>query len=164
MDRINLYIAQNNYLMNEGYKAVFKHSEVVNYVGYSVDSEAFRLDLNKLDVDVVLMDYASTGFNFSDALYVIENFTHISLIGITHDCNVQAINKLIQSGISGHLLSDCDREEIEQSVSACYNREKFFCGKLIAMMRKQSDPMSAFYFCALRQIVQPVRPLRLGHV
>jgi DNA-binding NarL/FixJ family response regulator len=136
VNRINLYVAQNNFLMNEGFKSMFVDSDIVHYCGFAADSATMRIDLMTKSIDVVLMDYSSTGFAFNDALFVLERFPSVALIGITHQCNVQAINKLIQTGISGHLLSDCDKEEIEQSVSACFNRERFFCGKVIDQLNE----------------------------
>lgn len=129
--KITLYIALSNYLIREGLHAVFDASGEVEIVGGADSGERCLKDIFSLRPDVLIIDYATPGFNPEDVVIAMKSLPALKVVAITGHCDTDVVKRLIQSGLNGHLLSDCDREEIVNSVTCSARGEKFFCGKVL---------------------------------
>lgn len=128
---IRLYVAQSNFLMTEGLKSVFDSNAEVELVGVALNPDQMHQSIVKAHPDVLLIDYASTGFCAGDVSHLMRSMPAMKVIGITHQCEVDTVKQLLKSGLNGHLMSDCDMEEIVDSVTYSARGEKFFCGKVL---------------------------------
>jgi len=79
----------------------------------------------------LLVDYSSDKLSFSDVTDVMRKLPSLRVIGIVHECDVNQVKRLIKLGIHGHLMNDCDRDEIIDSVNSCAKGDKFFCGQVL---------------------------------
>jgi DNA-binding NarL/FixJ family response regulator len=148
MNRTRLHIADANYVMRIGLQSVFESSSGVELVGLTESSENLRNDLMSNSPDVLLINYQSEGFHASDVLQSLRLLPGLKVIGITHQCEVETINKLLESGLNGHLLCDCDQEEIIDSVICSARGEKFFCGKVLEKLNAlDRDKTNKDYSC-----------------
>lgn len=131
MKPIKLFIAENNYLFRQGLRRVFEETPDIDIVGECATGEHLATQVHTLAPDAMIINYATADFSVSDVLSVMKANPTIKIVGITSECKVDQIKQLIKSGISGHLMSDCDHDEIVDSILASAKGEKFFCGKIL---------------------------------
>lgn len=129
--KTTLYIAISNYLIREGLHAVFDTSPEVEVVGEAESGEQCLKDIFSLHPDVLIIDYAAPGFSPEDVTMAMKSMRTLKVVAITGQCETDVVKRLVQAGLNGHLLSDCDREEIVNSVTCSARGEKFFCGKVL---------------------------------
>ena len=128
---IRLHIAESNFVIREGLKSVFSGENGVEVVGVTSKSDQLKSELLDSSPQVLLINYGSEGFHESDVIQSLRLIPGLKAIGMTHDCEVGVIRKLLESGLNGHLMSDCDEDEIVGSVLSAVKGEKFFCGKVL---------------------------------
>lgn len=117
--------------MNEGLKSVFADNEQIELVGVASDADQMHQQIGEAEPDVLLIDYQSTGFCAGDVSHLMRSKPAMKVVGITHECEVDVVKQLLKGGLNGHLMSDCDMEEIVNSVTHSAIGEKFFCGKVL---------------------------------
>lgn len=131
MDSIRLFIAENNYLFRQGLKKVFEETPNIEVVGECATGETLTTDIHTLEPNALIINYATADFSVGDVLAVMKANPEVRVIGITGECKVDQIKQLVKSGISGHLMSDCDHDEIVDSILCSAKGERFFCGKIL---------------------------------
>ncbi|MEZ4721890.1 MAG: response regulator transcription factor [Flavobacteriales bacterium] len=141
MDSIKLIIAQSNFIITEGLKSVFSAVEKVEISGIAKDSDTLTSMLMETGAQVLLIDYSAQGFHSSDVLRSLRISPGIKIVAMTTECDVTTVRKLLEAGLYGHLMSDCDHEEIIDSVISCSRGDKFFCGKVLDKLNNDfGDP------------------------
>lgn len=131
MTPIKLHIAEASFIIKKGLCAVFDEVDAVEVVGQTADSELLKSDLLESGAEVLLINYASEGFHASDVMQSLRLVPGLKVVGMTPTCRVEEIKKLLDAGLYGHLLCDCDENEIVDSVMLSKTEEKFFCGKVL---------------------------------
>lgn len=131
MRKIKTLLADSNILILEGLKNVLSEAGEVEIVAVTSDGESMLNAISMHRPEVLLVDYSSDKIVLSDVLMAMKRLPSLKVIGIVHDCEVSHVKQLIASGLNGHLMTDCDRDEIIDSVNACAKGEKFFCGKVL---------------------------------
>lgn len=131
MKKIKLHIAESNYVTREGLKSIFNGIDQIDVVGLTAQSEDLKADLLETNPEVLLINYQANGLHASDVIQSLRLLPGIKVIGMTHECEIDTVRKLLESGLNGHLLGDCDQEEIIDSVICSGQGEKFFCGKIV---------------------------------
>ena len=128
---IKIFVADANFLIAEGLRNVLSSCDDIEVLGTSSEGEQMTKEVLELRPDVLLIDYSSEKLSFSHLTEVMRKLPNMRVIGIVHDCDVNQVKRLIKLGISGHLMNDCDRDEIVDSVRSCAKGDKFFCGKVL---------------------------------
>ena len=131
MNPIKLHIAESNYVTREGLKSIFSEIDAIQVVGLTANSEYLKSDLLESNPDVLLINYLAEGLHASDVIQSLKLLPGIKVMGMTTVCEADTVRKLLESGLNGHLLGDCDQEEIIDSILCSGQGEKFFCGKVI---------------------------------
>jgi DNA-binding NarL/FixJ family response regulator len=144
MQKVKLYVAGSNFVIGEGLRAIFKDHPEIELLGVARSSGQLKEAVLTAGADVLLIDYTSEGFHASDVMQALRLSPGIKVVGVTHDCEVDLVRKLLESGIYGHLMSDCDRDEIVDSVICSARGEKFFCGKVLDRLNSDFGDKSKF--------------------
>ncbi|GAB5539340.1 MAG: response regulator transcription factor [Salibacteraceae bacterium] len=139
MNQVRLHIADSKFVMRTGLSALFESTVGVELVAVTADSESLKTDLMDASPEVLLINYQSEGFHASDVMQSLRLLPGLKVIGITPTCDVETIQQLLESGLNGHLLCDCDQDEITDSVTCSARGEKFFCGKVLERLNQDKD-------------------------
>lgn len=135
---IKLHLAEGNFVIREGLKSIFADIEDVEIVGETGHTDQLKEDLLSSGAEVLLINYDSPGFHASDVVQSLRLLPGLKVIGMTNTCEVFTVKKLLESGLNAHLLCDCDREEIVDSVRCSARGNKFFCGKVLDKLNADS--------------------------
>jgi DNA-binding NarL/FixJ family response regulator len=140
---IKTYLADPSVLILEGFKNILSSRPEIDVVATTTTAEGLKEALAEVRPDVLVIDYTSGTFAVQDVFEVMKLYPFIRVIGISPEISVNDVKRLIQSGISGHLMNDCDADEIIGSVLSCAKGEKFFCGQVLDKLNvsEGEDPM-----------------------
>jgi len=146
MEQTNILIADAAFLVRMGIKSVltaFPHLEVIHEATNGV---ALKESLNSHRPQVIIMDYNAPGaFSLEDVAYVTEHAPDSNILVISSDLKRHEVLQVLEYGVKGFLLKECDQTEIVGAINAVARREKFFCGKVLDIIlerRSQSAPGS----------------------
>ncbi|MEQ9186600.1 MAG: response regulator transcription factor [Cryomorphaceae bacterium] len=128
---IKTFLADTSILILEGFKNILAVHPEIDVVGVATNSVQLQEGIAQQTPDVLVIDYSMGTFSVFEVLGIMKKYPSIRVIGIAHDCNVTDVKRLLHSGLNGHLMNDCDKDEIIGSVLACAKGEKFFCGQVL---------------------------------
>jgi len=119
---IKVLIVDDQEIITTGLKMIlsqFKELKVIDTA--SNGEEAYKL-LEKINVDVILMDIKMPGINGIQAIKLIKSkYPKIEIIIFTTFKDDEYIKKGLQYGASGYLLKDATPEEIKDSIIKIFN-------------------------------------------
>ncbi len=143
---IKLHIAESNFVTREGLKAVFDRQAGIDIVGISDKSEQLKDEILDSNPQVLLINYDTYDFHASDVMQSLRLIPGLRVVGMTPSCDSDTLRKLLDAGLCAHLMSDCDQDEIVDSVISSARGEKFFCGKVLGILNA-SKGMNSEYSC-----------------
>jgi DNA-binding NarL/FixJ family response regulator len=146
MNPINILIADAAFLVRMGIKAVLSGYPHLQMIDEAINGQELQQRLETSRPDVVIMDYHAPGaFTLEDVLYVREHAPESGILVISSDLKREEVLKVLEWGVKGFLLKECDQAEIVSAISSVARQEKFFCGKVLDIIlerRTQSAPGS----------------------
>ena len=147
--KVKLVIADGSDLVRLGLKAMFKDSKEIEILGEAKSSAELLELVDKLDPDVVLIDYSSKEFSIDIIPKIGLKSLKAKFVGITPYSSGKTIISALKIGIDSHIKKDCSTKEITESVLATAKGEKFFCGELVEQMRGEKIDVNDVEFDVL---------------
>jgi len=138
METIQILIADSNVLIREGLKSLLSGHAGFEVVGEAASSEELEKMLSSRHPNVVVVDYSAPFFDHSTLAIIKEVAPAAKMLAITDYSEKEAIQKALLAGLAGHLLKDCDRDEIIDAVTSVAKGEQFYCGKIIDALKDDS--------------------------
>ncbi len=137
---IKVLLADNNFIVKEGFKAIINGAEDLEFVGEVSNSIELNEMLEEVSPDLLIIDFGSTEFRVEDIKNVLEKRPEAKVLAITTYVSQGGMLKAIESGITGYILKDCDRDEVVEAIYSTAKGENFFCGKIISsLMNKDKN-------------------------
>lgn len=148
MQPINIYLADEAFLVREGLKAVIAAYPYMNVVGEAANRRALHADLPKLSADVVIIDYNAPGcFSIEDLAFISEKVPTSRILVITSNLKREEVLQVLELKTRGFLLKQCDQTEIIGAIHAASKDDKFFCGKVLDIILER-DTQNEDEVCA----------------
>jgi two-component system NarL family response regulator len=95
--------------------------------------------VRKQNPDVLIIDFHIPGhFSIDDIFYLREHFPEIRLLVISAHHEKQDVLRVLDGGVNGYLLKECDEEEVMNAVYAAARYEKFFCGRVLDTLLEEA--------------------------
>jgi len=113
-------------------------------VGEARDAIAMEALLVRHRPHVVLMDHTAEGFGAQAIRDGLRRSKRTRFISITPDPSTSALMSAIRAGVTSYIRKDCDVQEIIDSVTSTADGKKFFCGKILDVLRKASFDVDQF--------------------
>ena len=114
---IKILLADDQYLMLESIKAIFKHEPEIEVVGTAQDGQSAIAQVEKLQPDVVLIYIEMPKLNGIVATkYICKHMPDIRVIVLTSHKNQAYIIQALQAGASNYVLKDSLIEELKQAI------------------------------------------------
>jgi len=129
-----------------GLEVVLSNEKDIDYCGQAESGDHLLQILNERPIDVVLMDFTSTGFSLETIASITNNFPEVRVVAITPDQEGTTIVNALKAGVTSYVKKNCDFDEIVSSVRATSQGSKFFCGKILETIHSVNiDPDSEEY-------------------
>jgi two-component system, NarL family, invasion response regulator UvrY len=146
MKPINILIADAAFLVRMGIKAVLSGYPHLRVMEEATNGSELRQLMDTKRPDVVILDYNAPGvFDLEDVQHLSERAPESGILVISSDLKRQDVLQVLEWGVKGFLLKECDQSEIVSAISSVARKEKFFCGKVLDIIlerRTQSAPGS----------------------
>lgn len=145
--RIKILVADNSYLMRRGLQSLINEVKDFLLVGEAERAEDLTGQLIRHNPDVLIIDYASRNFCLDDLAVIREHFPEVNILAITSMQSRAVISKSIDHGVISHLLKECDKEEIIESIYCTSKGQKFLCEKIVALLLGENKSTSPGLSC-----------------
>ncbi len=136
---INILIADDHQLLNDGIKAALNGIEDFNIAaevnnGYQV--------LEKLDggtsVDVILMDINMPKLDGLNATKMVhKKYPDVRVLALSQYDEKRFVKQMVKNGASGYLLKDSSRDVLEVAIRTVHAGAKYFCERLMMQLVNQ---------------------------
>ncbi len=141
---IQILIADTQFLIREGLKALFKVHEDISVIGEAVTKEDLFLKLRNLRPDVVIIDHVNLDEFRIDDIDTIDTISPDTKILIISDIkNPELVKNVVETGVMGFLTKTCDENEILTAVRAVVRDEKMYCHKVLDIVLEHPVPNPA---------------------
>ncbi|MFK7810773.1 MAG: response regulator transcription factor [Saprospiraceae bacterium] len=141
MQNISIVIADGQYLIRAGLRAMLSATNGFNIIGDARNEKELLNVLSHKPADVVIIDYDQPEkFSVNTIQSLKDNFPETELLVISADNNKQTIYKAIENGVRSFLTKECDQAEIIDAVISTSKHEKFFCSKVMDFIFEKSFP------------------------
>ncbi|MFK7921947.1 MAG: LuxR C-terminal-related transcriptional regulator [Bacteroidia bacterium] len=139
MKTTNILIADNAFLVREGIKAVVADSKSIHVIGEARNEKELHLNVSQHKPDVVIIDYrAGKAFSTDSVRDLIERSPSTNVLVISSDLERRQVISVLEYGVLGFLLKECDEEEILGAIKAVAAGEKFFCSKVLDILLERT--------------------------
>jgi DNA-binding NarL/FixJ family response regulator len=137
MDIIRVYIVEDQINILKTQTKLLSKYEEIEIVGYSLSSKNVLTDLEKLNVDVILMDLGLPDINGVELTEMVKNkFPEIEILIFTIFEEEEKVVKAIQSGANGYILKGAPIERIIYAIKAVHKGGSFIQPSLARLLLK----------------------------
>lgn len=135
--KTRVFIADNNFIVKEGFKSIINGTDDLEFVGEASNSSDLEETLKDTHPDLLIIDYGSTEFRVDDIEKSMKLLPDLHILAITTYMSQGNMLKAIDAGITGYILKDCDRDEVVDAIHSTSKGENFFCGKIISSLMNE---------------------------
>lgn len=124
---IKVSITDDHELFRSGIAMLLSNAPEFEVVAQNGSAEELLSDLEKMEVDVALIDISMGKVNGLEAVATCKKkFPEVRCIVLTMHKEGQYVLKAIRNGAFGYLLKDCDASELKAAVKQVYRGKKYF--------------------------------------
>lgn len=135
---MNVVIADSNDIMRVGLVSIIGKEIGVKIVGEATNNEEFIELLENNKVDVAVLDYTTPGFSIDVVPQALAVQKDLKVIAVTPEQTPNIILDALKSGVTSYVKKDCDLDEIRDSINETFTGNRFFCGKILDIIRRAS--------------------------
>src|SRR5207244_1843019 len=95
--------------------------------------------IKKHKPQVLVIDPISFGINISQITDLKKQFETLNILAITNILPKDEISSFLNSGVTGYLLKDCDKQEICEAIESTRNGDRFLCGKIADVLMSEAE-------------------------
>jgi DNA-binding NarL/FixJ family response regulator len=135
MAKTRILLADSQYLIREGLKAIVSDNLDMEVVGEAGDAETMARMIQVLQPDLVILDHDTTEFYGHAAMNdLLDLAGSIRFLIISQDHHRGRITSLLERGVNAFLTKYCDEAEIVSAIRAAVKGEKYFCSKVLDIL------------------------------
>ncbi|PCH88413.1 MAG: hypothetical protein COB88_03935 [Flavobacteriales bacterium] len=128
---VDVFIANESYLLREGIKVLIKNTKGLKLAGEASSVVELEQKVLKIQPDVLLIDYANEAFSTDDIGHLKNYLPNTRYLAITALQSKEVMSTAIEAGVNSHVLNVCSSQEISDAIFATARGEKFFCGTIL---------------------------------
>ncbi len=141
---VRTLLADRSELALIGMRTILEGSTRIEVVGVARDPIAMEALIVRHRPHVVLIDHTAEGFGAQAVKNGLRRSKKTRFIAITPDPSTAALMSAIRAGVTSYIRKDCDVQEIKDAVTQTADGSKFFCGKVLDVLRKASFDVEQF--------------------
>jgi DNA-binding NarL/FixJ family response regulator len=127
-----IILVDDHRLFREGLNFVISQMDGFEVVGEASNGREFLDLIDKVNVDIVLMDISMPGTDGIEATTkALEKLPNLKIIALTMFCDEEYYYKMIQAGVSGYILKESGKDELANAITTVISGENYFSQKLL---------------------------------
>jgi DNA-binding NarL/FixJ family response regulator len=131
MSLINVVVANGHYLAGTALTSLVEQLPDFNLIAWVEDQEMLFDKLKLNDVDLLVIDFTSEGFNTGSIQWAKRNFQKIKVLSITAALQKEVALNSFKAGAQSYILNDCSKDEIIEALYKTAAGHDFLCGKVL---------------------------------
>ncbi len=135
---MKIILADSNDIVRIGLRTILSAKNNIDIVGEARNNDELKDQIKSFDVDLILIDYTSGGFDIDIIPSLITVNSNLKFIAITPEQSAQTLVDALRSGVMSYVKKDCDVGEILNAVKETARGNKFFCGQILETIQKAS--------------------------
>ena len=145
MSKIKITIADSHFLSRKGLAVLLQENADFVLLSEALSSSDLVNQSKFYKPDLIIIDYTSANFSLESLAQIVKKFPSAKLLAITDVQSNVVVSKALNSGVTSHLLKDCDQDEIVEAIYKTVKGEKFMCGKITTAILGETT--AANYSC-----------------
>jgi DNA-binding NarL/FixJ family response regulator len=130
--KYKVLVVDDHRIFREGLVFVISRMKDFEVIGEASNGEIFLEMIENIKPDVILMDISMPVIDGTEATTrAIKKYPDLKIIALTMFSDKEFFNKMVQAGVSGFLLKESGKEELEKAFHAVISGEKYYSQKLI---------------------------------
>lgn len=128
---IKLLIADDHKMLRDGIKAITSDNDEIEIVGEAANGIEVLNLLEKIDVDVVLLDINMPHMDGVETCKkIIKLYPLIHVLALTMYDEGGLISKMVKYGAKGYILKNTGKEKLIEAIRAVYEGKTYFSDKV----------------------------------
>lgn len=129
---IKIFLVDDQYLMQEGIKAILKDEPEIEIVGTAKDGREAIALVTKTEPDIVLLDLEIPRLNgIAVTKYICEFLPHTKVIILSSHRGQNYISQALEAGASSYMLKDSLVEDLKQAIYSLSRGYSYIQAKLL---------------------------------
>ncbi|HVI47855.1 MAG TPA: response regulator transcription factor [Chitinophaga sp.] len=125
---IRLFIADHQEVYLEGLAHMLQAVPDIDLLGTTTNGNELATALTVLQPDILLTDPSfDVGDNTTVLQYVPKALPDVNIIALSLLDDIPMLGYMLQAGVQGFLLRQCDRLEILEAIHDVYNKKPYYC-------------------------------------
>jgi DNA-binding NarL/FixJ family response regulator len=121
MSLINVVVANSNYLAGTALKHLIEQLPDFKLIAWVEHQEMLFEKLKLNEVDLLVIDFTSEGFNTGSIQWAKRNFQKMKVLSIAPTLQKDIVLSSFKAGAQSYILNDCGKDEIVEQVGSCAN-------------------------------------------
>lgn len=147
MSQIRITIADSNFLSRKGLAVVLKENSDFTLMSEALSTSDLINQSKFYKPDLIIIDYTSANFSLQGLEQIVKKYPASKLLAITDVQSNGVIAKALNTGVTSHLLKDCDQDEIVEAIYKTAKGQQFMCGKIVSAVYEEKPEVSVEYSC-----------------
>lgn len=147
VEKIKITIADSHFLSRKGLVTLLKENTDFILLAEALSTSDLVNQSKFYKPDLIIIDYAAANFSIDGLAQVMKKYPQAKLLAITDILSNTVISKALNSGVTSHLLKDCDQDEIVEAIYKTANGERFMCGKITSAVLQDKLSDISEYSC-----------------
>ncbi len=141
---VRTLIADRSELSLIGLRSILSEVPRVELVGVARDAVAMQAMIVRHKPHVVLLDHTAEGFGAQAIKEGLKRSRKTRFVSITPAPSTATLLAAVRAGVTSYVRKDCDVQEIIDSVTSTADGTKFYCGKVLEVLRRASVDVDRF--------------------
>ncbi|HNR55919.1 MAG TPA: response regulator transcription factor [Flavobacteriales bacterium] len=141
---VRTLLADRSELALIGLRTILSEAMRVEVVGVARDPVAMQAMIVRHKPHVVLMDHTGEGFGAQAIKDGLKRSRTTKFVSITTAPSTATLMAAVRAGVTSYIRKDCDVQEIIDAVTATADGSRFFCGKVLEVLKKASVDVESF--------------------
>lgn len=135
---MKIVLADGNDLVRVGLRTVLQTIPNMTIIGEARDNDELLSLICNFEVNLVIVDYTSLGFEIDIIPKVLAKKPNIKVLAITPEQSASTLVNALKSGVNSYVKKDCDLGEIVDAVKETGQGKQFFCGQILETIQRAS--------------------------
>jgi DNA-binding NarL/FixJ family response regulator len=147
LSKIRITIADSHFLSRKGLAVLLNENTDFILLAEALSTSDLVNQAKFYTPDLIIIDYTSASFSLDGLAQIVKKYPTAKLLAITDVQTNAVISKALKTGVTSHLLKDCDQDEIVEAIYKTAQGEQFMCGKIVNGILDQKPAHSVEYSC-----------------
>jgi DNA-binding NarL/FixJ family response regulator len=145
--QIKITIADSHFLSRKGLAVVLNENADFTLLAEALSTSDLVNQSRFYQPDLIIIDYTSANFSLQGLEMIVKKYPRAKLLAITDVQSNTVISKALKTGVTSHLLKDCDQDEIVEAIYKTAQGQQFMCGKIVTSVLEEKPANAVEYTC-----------------